>query len=146
MRLQNINFKISYIISITIIQFLNCEQHNKSNGSVNRQINTISSSDIVRASASHPHLSQLEQLKESHKERSGSGTMYRPDILYQVLKKTYFKDFVTDYAFFKGSLLNIPEYSRSRNDLSGSGAINRYGSLKHSTHLSQSGVSYITFK
>uniref|UniRef100_A0A1B0FGN1 Major facilitator superfamily (MFS) profile domain-containing protein n=1 Tax=Glossina morsitans morsitans TaxID=37546 RepID=A0A1B0FGN1_GLOMM len=69
---------------------------------------SCSNDNIIKASLSQTHL--------SHKERSGSGTMYRPDILYQ------------------GSLHSIPEYARSRTDLSGSAnAINRYGSVKHST-------------
>lgn len=42
---------------------------------------STSNDDIIKVSLSQPHLAQL---KESHRERSGSGTMYRPDILYQV--------------------------------------------------------------
>ncbi|XP_073833642.1 monocarboxylate transporter 1 [Musca autumnalis] len=90
---------------------------NGSNGIVNQKMEIsvvskcTSNEDVLRASLSQPHLAQL---KEHHREKSGSGTMYRPDILYQ------------------GSLMNIPEYARSRQDLSGSGVIQRYGSVKHS--------------
>ncbi|XP_037938291.1 monocarboxylate transporter 12 isoform X2 [Teleopsis dalmanni] len=45
---------------------------------------------------------------------------------------------VHTYQINHGSLLNIPEYARSRTDINGSGTIRRYGSLKHSTHISHS--------
>lgn len=78
-------------------------------------VSTLAHDDIIRTSISHPHINQL---REERGENLGSGTMYRPDVLYQ------------------GSLLNIPEY-RSRNDISGSGAINRYGSLRYNTRTNQ---------
>ncbi|XP_013113022.2 monocarboxylate transporter 12 [Stomoxys calcitrans] len=101
---------------------------NNSNGSSNGKldISVVSKSnshdDMIRPSLSQPHLGQMQRelQRELHREKSGSGTMYRPDILYQ------------------GSLHNIPEYVRSRQDLTGSGAIQRYGSVRHSQlHLSQ---------
>ncbi|XP_011177546.1 monocarboxylate transporter 12-B isoform X3 [Zeugodacus cucurbitae] len=78
---------------------------------------STSSTDMVRH-RSQPH---LDQLTPPH-ENWGSGTMYRPDILYQ------------------GSILNIPEYTASRQDLSGSGMMKRYGSVRHSTRGSQNDV------
>ncbi|XP_067640607.1 monocarboxylate transporter 12 isoform X2 [Eurosta solidaginis] len=63
---------------------------------------------------SQPHLESIEPESENW----GSGTMYRPDILYQ------------------GSLLNIPEYTVSRNDLTD--LMKRYGSVRPSIRGSQS--------
>ncbi|KAH8398001.1 hypothetical protein KR222_009387 [Zaprionus bogoriensis] len=104
-------------------------QNNNSNGLVNGQalnngtitVKSTSNDDIARTFASQP---QLMPLRDSHREHSASGTMYRPDALYQ------------------GSLHNIPEYTSSRNDLSrsrsGSGVIKRYGSLRQSHPLAES--------
>ncbi|XP_068151506.1 LOW QUALITY PROTEIN: monocarboxylate transporter 12 [Drosophila tropicalis] len=82
-------------------------------------VKSTSNDDIIRTFYSQQ---QLTPLKDTH--RSASGTMYRPDALYQ------------------GSLHNIPEYASSRNDLnrsmSGSGAIKRYGSLRQSNQLAHS--------
>ncbi|XP_030244994.1 monocarboxylate transporter 12 [Drosophila navojoa] len=102
--------------------------NNNSNGQINGQslntpitVKSNSNDDLGRTYASQP---QLMPLRETHRERSASGTMYRPDALYQ------------------GSLHNIPEYASSRNDLShsraGSGIIKRYGSLRQSHPLAQS--------
>ncbi|XP_060662208.1 monocarboxylate transporter 12 [Drosophila nasuta] len=103
--------------------------NNNSNGLLNGQavnnsttvVKSNSNDDITRTFASQP---QLMPLRDSHREHSASGTMYRPDALYQ------------------GSLHNIPEYTSSRNDLSrsrsGSGVIKRYGSLRQSHPLGQS--------
>ncbi|ALC49542.1 Mct1 [Drosophila busckii] len=102
--------------------------NNNSNGAVNStaiavtSLKSNSNDDIARSFASQP---QLLPLREAHREHSASGTMYRPDALYQ------------------GSLHNIPEYVSSRNDLSvrsrsGSGAIKRYGSLRQSHPLGHS--------
>ncbi|KAH8292909.1 hypothetical protein KR044_008159 [Drosophila immigrans] len=104
--------------------------NNNSNGLLNGQavnnsnitvMKSNSNDDITRTFASQP---QLIPLRDSHREHSASGTMYRPDALYQ------------------GSLHNIPEYTSSRNDLSrsrsGSGVIKRYGSLRQSHPLAQS--------
>ncbi|KAM8721692.1 hypothetical protein ACLKA7_007548 [Drosophila subpalustris] len=89
-------------------------------------VKSNSNDDIARTFASQP---QLMPLRDSHREHSASGTMYRPDALYQ------------------GSLHNIPEYASSRNDLSrsrsGSGVIKRYGSLRQSQPLGQSQVRSI---
>ncbi|TDG40778.1 hypothetical protein AWZ03_012800 [Drosophila navojoa] len=104
--------------------------NNNSNGQINGQslntpitVKSNSNDDLGRTYASQP---QLMPLRETHRERSASGTMYRPDALYQ------------------GSLHNIPEYASSRNDLShsraGSGIIKRYGSLRQSHPLAQSQV------
>ncbi|XP_018800431.1 PREDICTED: uncharacterized protein LOC108976005 isoform X2 [Bactrocera latifrons] len=78
---------------------------------------STSSTDMVRH-RSQPH---LDQLTPPH-ENWGSGTMYRPDILYQ------------------GSILNIPEYTASRQDLSNTGMMKRYGSVRHSVRGSQNDV------
>ncbi|XP_039961034.1 uncharacterized protein LOC126759943 isoform X2 [Bactrocera neohumeralis] len=78
---------------------------------------STSSTDMVRH-RSQPH---LDQLTPPH-ENWGSGTMYRPDILYQ------------------GSILNIPEYTASRQDLSSTGMMKRYGSVRHSVRGSQNDV------
>ncbi|KAM7349311.1 monocarboxylate transporter 1 [Cochliomyia hominivorax] len=93
------------------------------NGSANGKLDIAvvaksnSNDDIIKVSLSQPHLAQMN---DSRREKSGSGTMYRPDILYQ------------------GSLHNIPEHARSRTDLSGSGHLQRYGSVKHSSsHLNE---------
>ncbi|XP_016982413.1 monocarboxylate transporter 12 [Drosophila rhopaloa] len=106
--------------------------NNNSNGAVNGQAATLvtppqavakstSNDDIARKC--HSQL-QLTPLRDLHRERSASGTMYRPDALYQ------------------GSLHNLPDYVSSRNDLnrsmSGSGVIKRYGSLRQSNNVSQS--------
>ncbi|KAH8373871.1 hypothetical protein KR200_010865 [Drosophila serrata] len=108
--------------------------NNNSNGAVNGQqgptlvtpptsvvVKSTSNDDIARKF--HSQL-QLTPLKDAHRERSASGTMYRPDALYQ------------------GSLHNLPDYVSSRNDLnrsmSGSGVIKRYGSLRQNNNLSQS--------
>ncbi|XP_017034882.1 monocarboxylate transporter 5 [Drosophila kikkawai] len=84
-------------------------------------VKSTSNDDIARKF--HSQL-QLTPLKDAHRERSASGTMYRPDALYQ------------------GSLHNLPDYVSSRNDLnrsmSGSGVIKRYGSLRQNNNLSQS--------
>ncbi|XP_054729548.1 uncharacterized protein LOC129238524 isoform X1 [Anastrepha obliqua] len=104
---------------LTILLYANNNQavNNSANGKppVPTIGQSTSSTDMVRH-RSQPH---LEQLTPPH-ENWGSGTMYRPDILYQ------------------GSLLNIPEYTASRNDLSGSGMIKRYGSVRPSARASQS--------
>ncbi|KAH8386559.1 hypothetical protein KR093_001214 [Drosophila rubida] len=109
--------------------------NNNSNGLLNGQATnnsttvakSTSNDDITRTFASQPQL-QLMPLRDSHREHSASGTMYRPDALYQ--------------ASAPGSLHNIPEYTSSRNDLSrsrsGSGVIKRYGSLRQSHPLAQS--------
>ncbi|XP_017473738.1 PREDICTED: monocarboxylate transporter 12-B-like isoform X4 [Rhagoletis zephyria] len=78
-------------------------------------VQSTSSTDMVRH-RSQPHLDRLEPPHENW----GSGTMYRPDILYQ------------------GSLLNIPEYTASRTDISGTGITKRYGSVRHAARGSQS--------
>lgn len=106
--------------------------NNNSNGAVNGQgpilvtppqavVKSTSNDDIARKC--HSQL-QLTPLRDAHRERSASGTMYRPDALYQ------------------GSLHNLPDYVSSRNDLnrsiSGSGVIKRYGSLRQSNNVSQS--------
>nr|XP_036232034.1 uncharacterized protein LOC106626718 isoform X2 [Bactrocera oleae]XP_036232035.1 uncharacterized protein LOC106626718 isoform X2 [Bactrocera oleae] len=78
---------------------------------------STSSTDMVRH-RSQPHLDQLTPPQENW----GSGTMYRPDILYQ------------------GSILNIPEYTASRQDLANSGMMKRYGSVHHSVRGSQNDV------
>ncbi|XP_017480252.1 PREDICTED: monocarboxylate transporter 12-B-like isoform X2 [Rhagoletis zephyria] len=78
-------------------------------------VQSTSSTDMVRH-RSQPHLDRLEPPHENW----GSGTMYRPDILYQ------------------GSLLNIPEYTASRTDISGMGITKRYGSVRHAARGSQS--------
>ncbi|EDV32768.1 monocarboxylate transporter 1 [Drosophila ananassae] len=109
--------------------------NNNSNGAINGQgpatlvtpptaaavTKSTSNDDIARKC--HSQL-QLTPLRDTHRERSASGTMYRPDALYQ------------------GSLHNIPDYVSSRNDLnrsiSGSGVIKRYGSLRQSNNISQS--------
>lgn len=64
-------------------------QNNNSNGLVNGQalanativVKSTSNDDISRTFASQP---QLMPLRDSHREHSASGTMYRPDALYQV--------------------------------------------------------------
>lgn len=64
-------------------------QNNNSNGLVNGQalanatiaVKSTSNDDITRTFASQP---QLMPLRDSHREHSASGTMYRPDALYQV--------------------------------------------------------------
>lgn len=66
-------------------------QNNNSNGRVNGQgqalanativAKSTSNDDITRTFASQP---QLMPLRDSHREHSASGTMYRPDALYQV--------------------------------------------------------------
>ncbi|XP_052856319.1 monocarboxylate transporter 12 [Drosophila gunungcola] len=106
--------------------------NNNLNGALNGQTVTLvtppqavakstSNDDIARKC--HSQL-QLTPLRDAHRERSASGTMYRPDALYQ------------------GSLHNLPDYVSSRNDLnrsmSGSGVIKRYGSLRQSNNVSQS--------
>ncbi|KAH8420135.1 hypothetical protein KR009_006163 [Drosophila setifemur] len=106
--------------------------NNNSNGAINGQgpilvtppsavVKSTSNDDIARKC--HSQL-QLTPLRDAHRERSASGTMYRPDALYQ------------------GSLHNLPDYVSSRNDLnrsiSGSGVIKRYGSLRQSNNISQS--------
>ncbi|XP_012158740.1 monocarboxylate transporter 12 [Ceratitis capitata] len=75
---------------------------------------STSSTDMVRH-RSQPH---LDQITPPH-ENWGSGTMYRPDILYQ------------------GSILNIPEYTASRHDLSSSGMMKRYGSVRRQSHAEE---------
>ncbi|XP_026846740.1 monocarboxylate transporter 12 [Drosophila persimilis] len=107
--------------------------NNNSNGAINGQtplappihttvvVKSTSNDDIARNC--HSQL-QLTPLRDAHRERSASGTMYRVDALYQ------------------GSLHNLPEYASSRNDLnrsmSGSGVIKRYGSLRQSNQMDQS--------
>jgi len=67
-------------------------QNNNSNGAVNGQgptlvtppqavVKSTSNDDIARKC--HSQL-QLTPLRDAHRERSASGTMYRPDALYQV--------------------------------------------------------------
>ncbi|XP_022219039.2 LOW QUALITY PROTEIN: monocarboxylate transporter 12 [Drosophila obscura] len=107
--------------------------NNNLNGAINGQtpvaptthtavvVKSTSNDDIARKC--HSQL-QLTPLRDAHRERSASGTMYRVDALYQ------------------GSLHNLPEYGSSRNDLSrsmsGSGVIKRYGSLRQSNQMDQS--------
>ncbi|XP_017054587.1 monocarboxylate transporter 12 isoform X2 [Drosophila ficusphila] len=108
--------------------------NNNSNGAANGQgptgilvtppqavVKSTSNDDIARKCRSQL---QLAPLRDGHRERSASGTMYRPDALYQ------------------GSLHNLPDYVSSRNDLSrsmsGSGVIKRYGSLRQSNSVAQS--------
>ncbi|XP_017064692.1 monocarboxylate transporter 12 [Drosophila eugracilis] len=106
--------------------------NNNSNGAINGQgptlvtppqavVKSTSNDDIARKC--HSQL-QLTPLRDAHREKSASGTMYRPDALYQ------------------GSLHNLPDYVSSRNDLnrsmSGSGVIKRYGSLRQNNSVSQS--------
>ncbi|KAH8294437.1 hypothetical protein KR018_003723 [Drosophila ironensis] len=109
--------------------------NNNSNGTVTGQgpatlvisptaaavVKSTSNDDIARKCYSQM---QLTPLRDNQRERSASGTMYRPDALYQ------------------GSLLNIPDYVSSRNDLnrslSGSGVIKRYGSVRQGNNVSQS--------
>ncbi|XP_034657198.1 monocarboxylate transporter 12 [Drosophila subobscura] len=83
-------------------------------------VKSNSNDDIARNC--HSQL-QLNPLRDAHRERSASGTMYRVDALYQ------------------GSLHNLPEYGSSRHDLSrsmsGSGVIKRYGSLRQSNQMDE---------
>lgn len=75
----------------------------------------------IRTTLSQPMLMDSNEqtpLKESHKPHlHGSGTMYRPDILYQ------------------GSLYNIPQY-KSHLELHGSHASCDFSSLRHDRHHS----------
>lgn len=135
-------------------------QNNNSNGQINGQsvntpiaVKSNSNDDLGRTFASQP---QLMPLRETHRERSASGTMYRPDALYQVRLSHLLSltvspsvslcllNLLNSRVSLQGSLHNIPEYTSSRNDLShsraGSGIIKRYGSLRQSHPLAQSQV------
>lgn len=129
-------------------------QNNNSNGQINGQsvntpiaVKSNSNDDLGRTYASQP---QLTPLRETHRERSASGTMYRPDALYQVRLRQQLSlslcllNLLNSRVSLQGSLHNIPEYTSSRNDLShsraGSGVIKRYGSLRQSHPLGQSQV------